>query len=65
MGSRALQGHGTLSGIGAATCLLALTALLLYHDLGWWQADRIAALTVATIAAIEARHTAPHRQPSA
>ena len=47
MASRALQGDGTLSGIGAATSLLALTALLLYR-----------------IAAIEAWHTAPHRQPS-
>jgi len=30
MASRALQGDGTLSGIGAATSLLALAALLLY-----------------------------------
>src|SRR5207253_921567 len=36
MASRALQGDGTLSGIGAATSALALTALLL----GWWWADR-------------------------
>jgi divalent metal cation (Fe/Co/Zn/Cd) transporter len=65
MGSRALQGDGTLSGIGAATSLLALTALVMYHALGWWWADRAAALIVAAIAAIEAWHTAPHRQPSA
>jgi divalent metal cation (Fe/Co/Zn/Cd) transporter len=64
MASRALQGDGTLSGIGAATSLLALTALLLYRTLGWWWADRIAALIVAAIAAIEAGHTAPHRKPS-
>jgi divalent metal cation (Fe/Co/Zn/Cd) transporter len=63
MASRALQGDGTLSGIGAATSLLALTALLLNDTLGWWWADRVAALAVATIAAAEARHTAPHRQP--
>jgi hypothetical protein len=31
MASRALQGDGTLSGIGAATSLLALAALVLYH----------------------------------
>jgi len=64
MASRALQGDGTLSGIGAATSLLALAALVLYRTLGWWWADRIAALVVAAIAAIEAWHTAPHQQPS-
>lgn len=63
MASRALQGDGTLSGIGAATSLLALTALVLYHVLGWWWTDRAAALIVAAIAAAEAWHTAPHRQP--
>jgi divalent metal cation (Fe/Co/Zn/Cd) transporter len=36
MASRALQGDGALSGVGAATSLLALTALVLYHTLGWW-----------------------------
>jgi divalent metal cation (Fe/Co/Zn/Cd) transporter len=61
MASRALQGDGTLSGIGAATSLLALTALALYHTVGWWWADRIAALIVAAIAAIQAWHTARHR----
>ena len=65
MASRALQGDGSLSGIGAATSLLALTALALYHTLGWWWADRAAALIVAAIAAAEAWHTAPHRQPPA
>jgi divalent metal cation (Fe/Co/Zn/Cd) transporter len=58
MGSRALQGDGALSAIGAATSLLAVAALVLYHALGWWWADRIAALIVAVIAAAEARHTA-------
>jgi divalent metal cation (Fe/Co/Zn/Cd) transporter len=61
MASRALQGDGTLSGIGAATSLLAFTALALYHTLGWWWADRAVALIVAAIAAIEAWRTAPHR----
>jgi divalent metal cation (Fe/Co/Zn/Cd) transporter len=61
MGSRALQGDGTLSGIGAATSLLALAALALYDTLGWWWADRLAALVVAVIAGAEAWHTAPHR----
>jgi divalent metal cation (Fe/Co/Zn/Cd) transporter len=63
MASRALQGDGTLSGIGAATSLLALTALVLYHTLGWWWADRAAALIVAAIAAAGAWHTAPHLPP--
>jgi divalent metal cation (Fe/Co/Zn/Cd) transporter len=58
MASRALQGDGALSGIGAASSLLALTALVLYDTLGWWQADRVAALIVAAIAAAEAWHTA-------
>ncbi len=62
MASRALQGDGTLSGIGAATSLLALAALVLYHTLGWWWADRVAALAVAAIAAAEAWHTAPRRR---
>lgn len=62
MASRALQGDGTLSGIGAATSLLALTALALDDTLGWWQADRITALIVAAIAAAGAWHTAPRRR---
>jgi divalent metal cation (Fe/Co/Zn/Cd) transporter len=57
--SPALQGDGALSGIGAATSLLALAALALYDALGWWWADRIAALVVAAVAAAEAWHTAP------
>jgi divalent metal cation (Fe/Co/Zn/Cd) transporter len=59
MASRALQGDGTLSGIGAATSLLALAALALYHVLGWWWTDRIAALIVAAVAAAGAWQTAP------
>jgi divalent metal cation (Fe/Co/Zn/Cd) transporter len=59
MASRALQGDGTLSGIGAATSLLALAALALYHVLGRWWADRIAALIVAAVAAAGAWQTAP------
>jgi len=64
MGSRALRGDGTLSAIGAATSLLALAALVLSNTLGWWWADRIAALIVAGAAAAEAWHTAPKRQSS-
>ncbi len=61
MASRALAGDGALSGIGAVTSLLALAALALNDALGWWWADRIAALIVAALAAAEARHTAPKR----
>ena len=57
--SRALQGDGTLSGIGAATSFLALAALVCYLLLGWWWADRATAVVVAVIAAREALHTAP------
>lgn len=62
MGSRALQGDGALSGVGAASSLLVLTALVLYDVLGWWWADRLAALVIAVIAAAEAWHTAPKRR---
>jgi hypothetical protein len=47
VGSRALQGDGTLSAIEAATSVLALAALMLYHTLGWWWADRAAAPVAA------------------
>ena len=57
MCSRALQGDGVLSGIGAATSLLAFAALVLDHALGWWWADRIAALIVAAVAAAHAYRT--------
>jgi divalent metal cation (Fe/Co/Zn/Cd) transporter len=54
LGSRALSGDGTISGIGAAVALLALAGLALSEGLGWWWADRVAALAVAGIAAAEA-----------
>jgi divalent metal cation (Fe/Co/Zn/Cd) transporter len=60
MGSRALQGDGTLSGIGAVTSLLALAALALNDALGWWWSDRVTALIVAAVAAAEAWRTVPH-----
>jgi hypothetical protein len=41
MASRALQGEA-LSGIGAASSVLALTALVLCDTLGWWQAALLA-----------------------
>jgi len=62
LGSRALQGDGSLSGIGAATSFLALTGLIGYQLLGWWWADRVAALAVAAVAAVAAWHTTRGRQ---
>jgi divalent metal cation (Fe/Co/Zn/Cd) transporter len=59
--SQALQGDGALSGIGAATSFLAITALILYQLLGWWWADRVTALVVAGVAGVEAWRTAPRR----
>jgi divalent metal cation (Fe/Co/Zn/Cd) transporter len=61
MASPALRGDGALSGLGAATSLFALLALVLYHTLGWWWADRAAALLVAVIAATESWRTLPRR----
>jgi divalent metal cation (Fe/Co/Zn/Cd) transporter len=55
LGSRALRGDGTLSGIGAAIALLALAGLLVNRALGWWWADPAAALMVAAVAGAEAR----------
>jgi divalent metal cation (Fe/Co/Zn/Cd) transporter len=59
MASRALEGDGSLSAIGAATSLLALAGLILYRALGWWWADRVAGLVVAALAAVEGWRTAP------
>jgi divalent metal cation (Fe/Co/Zn/Cd) transporter len=61
MTSRALQGDGALSGIGAATSFLAITALILYQLAGWWWADRVTALVVAGVAGLEAWRTVPRR----
>ena len=58
LGSRALRGDGALTGIGAAIGLLALTGLWLDDAFGWWWADRVAALIVAAIAAVEAARAA-------
>ena len=58
LNSLALRGDGALSGIGAATSTLALAALILSDALGWWWADRAAALVVAAVAGLEAWRTA-------
>lgn len=61
MSSRALQGDGALSGIGAATSFLAIAALIMTQMLGWWWADRVTGLIVASAAATEAWRTHPRR----
>ncbi|HEX4126783.1 MAG TPA: cation transporter [Acidimicrobiales bacterium] len=61
LGSSALRGDGTLSGIGAFLGVLALVGLLANRYLGWWWADRVAALGAALIAVIEARRVVRHR----
>lgn len=55
LGSRALRGDGTLSGVGAAIAMLAVAGLLANRTLGRWWADPTAALVVATVAGFEAR----------
>ena len=55
LGSRALRGDGTLSGVGAAVALLAVAGLLVNRALGWWWADPVAALLVAVVAGLESR----------
>jgi divalent metal cation (Fe/Co/Zn/Cd) transporter len=57
MASAALPSDGAMSSIGAATSLLALMGLALYRTMGWWWADRSAALAVDAIAAVEAWRT--------
>ena len=54
LASRALKGDSTLSAVGAAAALFALLGLLLYRSLGWWWADRVAAIGIACIATAEA-----------
>ncbi len=55
LGSHALKGDSTLSAIGAGTAVLALLGLALDHLFGWWWSDRVVALVIAAVAAVEAR----------
>jgi divalent metal cation (Fe/Co/Zn/Cd) transporter len=61
LASHALRGDSTLSAIGGATALLALVGLLLFRAFGWWWADRIVALIVAGVAALES-YSVAHSQ---
>ena len=53
LGSHALRGDSSITAIGAATAIIALVGLALFHAFGWWWADRAAALIVAAVAASE------------
>ena len=64
LSSSALKGDGTLSGIGAFLGVLALVGLLANRYLGWWWADRVAALAAALIAASEAGRVIRNRPHS-
>lgn len=61
LSSGALKGDGTLSGIGATLGILALVGLLANRYLGWWWADRVAALCAAFIALVEAGNLLQNR----
>jgi divalent metal cation (Fe/Co/Zn/Cd) transporter len=57
LASKALEGDSTLSAIGAATAVLALVGLGLFHAFGWWWCDRVVGLIVAAAAAGESYKT--------
>jgi divalent metal cation (Fe/Co/Zn/Cd) transporter len=54
LGSHALKGDSSITAIGAATALIALVGVALFHVFDWWWADRAAALIVAAVAGSEA-----------
>jgi divalent metal cation (Fe/Co/Zn/Cd) transporter len=51
LGSRALRADSLLSWSGVALAAVALTALILQRVLGWWWADPIGGLAIATVLA--------------
>jgi divalent metal cation (Fe/Co/Zn/Cd) transporter len=57
LNSEALKGDSTLSAIGAATAILALVGLALFHAFGWWWSDRVVGLLVSAAAAGESYRT--------
>jgi divalent metal cation (Fe/Co/Zn/Cd) transporter len=61
--SPALRGDGSLSLIGATVAGFAFLGLLLDRIAGWWWADDVAALIVATVAFVESGRTFRGRHP--
>jgi divalent metal cation (Fe/Co/Zn/Cd) transporter len=60
--SQALRGDGILSIAAAALAAITLVTLLVNAALGWWWADAVAALLIATALVLEAsRVTVRHR----
>jgi len=53
--SRALRGDGILTLAGAVLALVALVALFLNSEFGWWWCDAVAALLIALFLAREGR----------
>jgi divalent metal cation (Fe/Co/Zn/Cd) transporter len=58
LASQALRGDGILTAASAALAAVALAALLANSAFGWWWADPVAALLIATALAIEATRIA-------
>jgi divalent metal cation (Fe/Co/Zn/Cd) transporter len=60
--SRALRGDGVLTLAAATLAAITLVALLATARLGWWWADPVAALLIATALAVEATRVASHHR---
>jgi Co/Zn/Cd efflux system component len=60
--SRALRGDGVLTLAAATLAAITLLALLATARLGWWWADPVAALVIATALALEATRVALHHR---
>ncbi len=56
--SQALRGDGILSIAAAALAAITLVTLLVNAALGWWWADAVAALLIATALVLEASRVA-------
>ena len=60
--SLALRGDGILSIAAAALAAITLATLLMNSALGWWWADAVAALLIATALVAEASRVAVHHR---
>jgi divalent metal cation (Fe/Co/Zn/Cd) transporter len=60
--SRALRGDGVLTLAAATLAAITLLALLATAQLGWWWADPVAALMIATALAVEATRVVIHHR---